>query len=300
MKNRLVIIFMLAMAAVYVKAQNNENTFSMKLGSGKVYLLSEGQRNGSPNILIGARPEIVSKYAPNNTYPSATNVFLWQSNGKNILFDAGYGRALFDNLQSIQIKPEDIDAICITHLHGDHIGGLLRNEQAAFPKAKLYISKAEYDHWTNDQKINQLPENQRGGFSSAKRATEAYKDRLVLFEPNMNADSYDKELLQGLKAFATYGHTPGHTVYLLESGEERLLIWGDLTHAMAVQMPHPELGVTYDSDAEKAIQSRAIVLRMMAYYSIPVAGMHIAYPGMGTVERSEPGYKFVPFSGTSR
>jgi len=293
MKRRIIVIFMLVIAAVYVKAQNSEKIFSMQLGTGKLTLLSEGQRNGNTNILIGAKPEMIEKYAPNNSYPSATNVFLWQSEGKNILFDTGLGTALFDNLQSIGVKPEDIDAICITHLHGDHTGGLLRNDQAAFPKAKLFISKAEYNYWTNQDIINKTPENRRGRFLQAKKATEAYKDRLQLFEPI--SDEYSDNILYlNIKAYATYGHTPGHTVYLLESGDNRLLIWGDLTHAMAIQMPHPELGVTYDTDPEKAIQARALVLRIISYYAIPVAGMHIAFPGIGTVVKSEPGYRFIP------
>lgn len=278
MKNQIIVIALLVMAIVHVKAQNNENIYSMKLGDSKVILLSEGQWKGNPGILIDATPEIIEKYAPNDSFPMATNVFLWQSNGKNILFDTGYGRALFDNLQSLQIKPENIDAIFITHVHGDHIGGLIRNEKAAFPNAKLYISKSEYNYGTNE---------------SAKKTIEAYKDRLQLFEPI--SDPYDDtSIYPGIKAFATYGHTPGHTVYLLESDDDMLLIWGDLTHAMAVQMPYPELAVTYDSDTGKAVQSRLLVLRLVSAYNIPVAGMHIAYPGIGTIEKSEPGYKFIP------
>ena len=293
MKHPIYVIFLLVMATIHVNAQSNENTFVMKLGNGKVCLLSEGQRNGNTDILIGVKPEITNKYAPNNSYPSATNVFLWQVNGKNVLFDTGYGRALFNNLQSLQIKPENIDAIFITHMHGDHIGGMLRNDQAAFPNAQLYLSKVEHDYWTNDEAINQLPENRRGGFLGAKKVIEAYKDRLHLFEPN--TDAYDDRIIySGIKAFAAYGHTPGHTVYLLESGNDMLLIWGDLTHAMAVQMPHPELGVTYDTNPEIAIQSRLLVLQMVSSYSVPVAGMHIAYPGIGTVKKSEPGYQFIP------
>ena len=294
MKTRIIAIILFAMAAILVKAQNNENIFLMKLGNSKVYLLSEGQRDGNTGILIGAKPEITQKYAPNNSFPMATNAFLVQINGKNILFDAGYGRGLFDNLQSLQLKPEDIDAIFITHMHGDHIGGLLRDDQAAFPNATLYLAKPEHDYWTNDEAINQLPENRRGGFLAAKKAVDAYKNRLNLFEPDKINSPYNKILYPGIKAFAAYGHTPGHTVFLLESGNEKLLIWGDLTHAMAVQMPHPEIAVSYDTDPETAIQSRLAILRFVSEQKIPVAGMHIAYPGIGTIEKSEPGYKFIP------
>jgi len=294
MKRRIIVIVLLVMSTVYVNAQTNENIFSIKLGNSKVFLLSEGQRNGSVEILLEAKPEIVREYAPGNSFPMATNVFLWQVDGKNILFDTGYGRELFKNLQSLQVKPEDIDAIFITHAHGDHIGGLLRNEQAAFPKAALYISQSEYDYWTSDEAMNQAPENSRGGFLLAKKVAAAYKDHLHLFDPNAVNPPYNKELCYGIKAIAAYGHTPGHTLYLIESGNDKLLIWGDLAHAMAIQMPHPEIAVSYDSNPKLAIQSRAVILQYVSEHKIPVAGMHIPFPSIGTIEKAEQGYRFVP------
>ena len=294
MKTRIIVIILLAMAAIYVNAQNNENIFSMKLGDAKVILLSEGQRNTNTDILIDVKQEILEKYAPDNSIPGATNIFLVQINGKNILFDTGFGRALFDNLQSLQIKPEDIDAIFITHMHGDHIAGLMRDDKAAFPNAELYIAKLEHNYWTNVEIINQMPENRRGGFANAIRTVEAYKSRLQLFEPSSIYSPYIKVLYPGVKAIATYGHTPGHTVFIVESGGDRLLIWGDLTHAMSVQMPHPEIAVTFDVDPVKAVQSRQAILKIASEQKLLVAGMHIAYPGIGSIEKSEPGYKFIP------
>jgi len=294
MKHQIIVIVLLFMATICAKAQTNANIFSLKLGNSKVYLLSEGQRDGSTDILIGATPEIEQKYAPNNSFPMATNAFLWQVDGENILFDTGFGKELFNNLQSIQLKPESIDAIFITHAHGDHIGGLLLNEKAAFPKATLYVSQEEYDYWTSDEAMNKAPENGRGGFLLAKKVMAAYKDRLHLFEPNALNSPYNKELCHGVKAIAAYGHTPGHTVYLLESGNKQLLIWGDLAHAMAVQMPHPEIAATYDTDPKSAIQSRSVILKFAMDHAIPVAGMHIPFPSIGTIEKADRGYKFVP------
>ena len=294
MKHRIIGIVLLMMANIYVKAQTNENIFSMKLGDSKVFLLSEGQRNGSADILIGATPEMIAKYAPDNAFPMAANAFLWQTGGKNILFDTGYGKFLFDNLKSLQIKPEDVDAVCITHMHGDHIGGLLHDGKAAFPNASLYLAQSEYDFWTNDEVIHQLPENAKGGFLLAKKVIEAYKDRLQLFEPNAVNPPYHTTLYPGIKAIASYGHTPGHTAYLIESGNDKLLIWGDLTHAMSVQMPYPEVAVTYDANPEMAIQSRAVILQFVSDEAIPVAGMHIPYPGIGILTKSCPGYLFIP------
>ena len=294
MKNQIIIIALFMVSSIYVQAQTNENIFSMTLGNSKVVLLSEGQRNGNTDILIGTKPEITEKYAPNKSFPMAANVFLWQVDGKNILFDTGYGKSLFDNLQSLGVNREDIDAIFITHMHGDHIGGLIHNGQVAFPKATLYISQSEYDYWTNEEAMHKLPENAQAGFLLAKKTIDAYKNRLHLFDPNSVNPPYNKTLYPGIKAIAAYGHTPGHTVYLIESGKDKLLVWGDLTHAMAVQMPHPEIGVTYDSNSKEAIQSRAIVLRYVSTHAIPVAGMHIPYPSIGIVKKSGTGYQFVP------
>ena len=282
------------MSTIYVNAQTNENIFSMKLGNSKLFLLSEGQRDGSTEILIDAKPDIVKKYTPNGAFPMATNAFLWQTDGKNLLFDTGYGKELFNNLKSLQLKPEDIDAIFITHMHGDHIGGLLVNDKPAFPKALIYMSKEEYDYWTSDEAMKQAPENSRGGFLLAKKVAAAYKEHLHLFEPNAVNPPYNKELCYGIKAIAAYGHTPGHTAYLIESGKDELLVWGDLAHAMAVQMPHPEIAVSYDTNPELAIQSRSVILQFVSQHKIPIAGMHIPFPSIGTIEKAESGYRFVP------
>ena len=282
------------MSAIYVNAQTNENIFSVKMGDSKVFLLSEGQRDGSAGILIDAKPEIVKKYAPNNTFPMATNAFLWQVDGKNILFDTGYGKELFNNLKSLHLKPEDIDAILITHAHGDHIGGLLVNDKAAFPKALLYMSQEEYDYWTSNEAMKQAPENSRGGFLLAKKVVAAYKDHLHLFEPNAINPPYNKELCYGVKAIAAYGHTPGHTAYLITSGKDEMLIWGDLAHAMAVQMPHPEIAVSYDTNPKLAIQSRSVIMQFVSQNKIPIAGMHIPFPSIWTIEKADSGYRFVP------
>lgn len=292
MKNRIILIVSLIAASICGKAQTNENIFLMNLGDSKVYLLSEGQRDGSTEILIGAKPEIIDKHAPNKSFPMATNVFLWQTDGKNILFDAGYGKLLFDNLQFLKVNSEEIDAIYITHMHGDHFGGLLRDGNVAFPTAVLYLSQAEYDYWTDDELFNKMPENRRGGILSVKNVLEAYKEQLCLFEPN-TINSIDSVSF-GIQAIACYGHTPGHTAYFLESGNDKLLIWGDLTHAMAIQMPYPKIAVTYDTHSENAIQSRSAILQWVSEQAIPVAGMHIAYPGIGTIEKSKAGYRFIP------
>jgi glyoxylase-like metal-dependent hydrolase (beta-lactamase superfamily II) len=168
-------------------------------------------------------------------------------------------------------------------MHGDHLGGLLINEKVAFPNAKLYIAQLEYDYWMNT--------DSRGG-EQARKVIAAYKSKLQLFTPTDFEDA-DNDLLSGIQAIAAYGHTPGHTAFLLKSTDARFLIWGDLTHAMAIQMPHPEIAVTYDVNPKEAIVARKKILEYVAKNKIPIAGMHIAFPAMGYIAaNATDGYEF--------
>ena len=98
----------------------------------------------------------------------------------------------------------------------------------------------------------------------------------------------------GIQPLAAYGHTPGHAMFLIQDSGEQLLIWGDLAHAMAVQMAHPKISVTYDVDPDMARESRQKVLKYVAEEGIPIAGMHIPTPGTGKVEKDGKGYVFLP------
>jgi len=263
-------------------------------GGIEVCLLSEGQQNGNTRILIGATPEMLQKALPDGTFTSATNAFLVRSSGKNILVDAGHGRKLFDNLQSRGVSAEQVDVVLLTHMHGDHIGGLLRDGKASFPNATLYLSQLEHDYWAGDEAMSKVAENRRGGFQNARNVINAYKDRLHLFTPD-EVGSKANMLLSDIQGVAAYGHTPGHTAFMLSSGEHQMLIWGDLTHATPVQMPYPQLAVTYDVDPNQAVASRIKILEYIAKHNIPIAGMHIAFPGMGYVKSaSEGSYVFIP------
>jgi glyoxylase-like metal-dependent hydrolase (beta-lactamase superfamily II) len=122
-----------------------------------------------------------------------------------------------------------------------------------------------------------------------------YKSNLKLFDAQALNDTAT-DLIPGVKAFAAYGHTPGHTAFMFESDGVKLLVWGDLTHAMRIQMPCPEVAVTYDVDPVAATQSRKEILEYVSRHKIPVAGMHIAFPAMGAVSSGqENGYIFKAF-----
>ena len=181
-------LFLLFVVTVWINAgvvvaQEAKNVFTYKIGDIEVHFLSEGEQNGNPSILIGATPEMLQKTIPDNTFSLATNAFLVRSAGKNILIDAGHGRNLYSNLQSVGVNAEQVDVVLITHLHGDHIGGLLRDDKVTFPNAAIYLSQPEYDYWMSDEVMNKFAENQRGRFQMARNVINAYKNNLHFFTP---------------------------------------------------------------------------------------------------------------------
>ena len=276
-------LFLLLLTVCNLNAQKKENVISFDIGSFIITLLSEGQRAGNKDILIGATDDMLQTTVPDGTFPMAINAFLVEADGKTILFDAGLGMELFNNLKTYKKTPADIDAIVLTHMHGDHIGGLLHNEVKSFPNAELYIPQAEYDYWTND--------NEQESSERARKVIAAYKDKLHLFVPG-SIDNM-QELFPGIRSIAAYGHTPGHTGYLLESDHSKIFICGDLMHAMAIQMPFPQVAVTYDVDPVKAVESRQQLFNYLSTNKIKVAGMHLPFPAIGHLRKSKShGYEF--------
>ena len=272
------------LAPVMLSAQESPNVFTHKVGTVDVSLLSEGQGMGNSSIFVGATPEMIQKSVPDGGYPRSTNAFLVRMTGKTILIDTGTGRNLFENLKTLGVAPDQVDVVLITHVHGDHIGGLLKDGQPAFPKAEIYLSKPEHDFAMNGEARN----------ANARRMIEACQSKLRLFHPT-EIDATPHSLFPGILAVAAFGHTPGHTLYMVESGNDRLLIWGDLTHAMAIQMPYPQVAMTYDVNPEMAIAARKKVLEYVAKNNITVAGMHTAFPGMGKLTKApEDGYLHTP------
>ena len=259
-----------------------------QVGKYMVNTLSEGQSSGKAEILLGASEDQLRTFVSDGAYPTAVNAFLVRGPNKTILVDTGFGRELFKNLAQLGVQPEDVDTVLLTHMHGDHIGGLLRDGKLAFPNAEVLVARQEREYWTDAAIMNSLPEDKRGGFANAQKTLAAYGNKVRVFEPG-ELEQPSVDVLSDIAALAAFGHTPGHTMFLVHDGEDLLLIWGDLAHAMSIQMPVPSVAVTYDVDPAMAVASRQKVLRYVAEKGLPVAGMHIPQPGMGRVTAGEGG-----------
>jgi glyoxylase-like metal-dependent hydrolase (beta-lactamase superfamily II) len=244
-----------------------------------IYTLNDITKEGNANILISPDIDTLKKYIPDGTYPSAINAFLVQINDSNFLFDAGLGTKLVENLATYKVKPQNVHKIFITHCHGDHIGGLLKEGSVVFPNAVLYVNRVEYDYWLKEKNPLFL------------QVIEKYKSQLQLFD--IEDVTKNKLLHTNIQAIAAYGHTPGHTMYLIGNKGNETLIWGDLTHVMPIQMPHPEYSVSYDVDPAQAAKTRENVLYFIdTEYITNIAGMHIPN-GQGYIKTDGQGYRFV-------
>ncbi len=194
--------------------------------------------------------------------PSGMNCFLLQTDGKNILIDTGLGAPasrLRGKLKDLGITPEELGLIYISHLHPDHIGGLVKDGKAAFPNAAVYVNRVEAEAWlAMDGPQSEL----------AKNVLKTYGEHLHLFEAG-------DTLQGGVKTIGAYGHTPGHTVFQKDS----ILVIADLIHGAALQLEHPEYCPTYDMDAEAARESRIRILEYARRNNLTMYGMHLPAPG---------------------
>ncbi|MDR0451944.1 MAG: MBL fold metallo-hydrolase [Treponema sp.] len=257
------------------------NIFSYRLGRFDVYTLVENRGPGRDSVLIGASAEAVRRYL-GSSFQSEVNTFLIRAPGRTVLVDTGFGTTLFESMKTLGVDPAGIDAVLLTHMHGDHIGGLQKDGKPLFPNAKLYLARQERDYWTRTN-IN------RGAVS----ALAAYEGRVEAFLPG-ELGSAIRDLLPGIKAVAAFGHTPGHTAFQVESDGKRLLIWGDLMHVEGIQFPLPDVSVTYDTDPQAAAATRKRILAYAASNNIPIAGMHLLYPAIGSVRAQDGGYRLIP------
>ena len=244
-----------------------------RLGELEVTAIEDTASAMRPELFPALDAAEFRRLAGGETALASVNVFLLRLNGRKLLLDAGNGAPrgrLVERLRQSGVAVEEIDAVLLTHLHADHFGGLLDREgHAVFPKATVHVAEPELAFW-------RAQAGPRG--EAVRRLAEAYRERLRTFR-------FGEEVVPGLRALAAAGHTPGHTVFATDS----LLIVGDLLHAAALQFPRPELCATYDQDPATATATRRRFYDLAVSRQLPLAGMHLPFPGVVRLRRNADG-----------
>lgn len=249
----------------------------------RVVAIEETPRQMEASLFASADQMIVKKYLPEGGAPASMSSFVLLAGEDTILFDAGLGGDTWGKkLEAIpDFKPENVKLILLTHLHGDHFGGLLQGNDRRFPHAKVLCSMPEYDHW--------LPKDGKPRTPQLEKIKAVYGADFSTF--NLDDLVFANSSVK-VKAWDAVGHTPGHTAFLIESSkakEENFLIVGDLLHAAALQFPAPEICSRYDMDPSKTIAARKRILDFAAQEKISIAGMHFPSPHIGKVEKNDQG-----------
>lgn len=275
--------------------------YRMMLGDFEVTALSDGTVDlPVDQLLTRTTPEKVKKTLAGSflkaPLETSVNGFLINTGSKLVLVDTGaaglfgptLGR-LAANLKAAGYQPEQVDEIYITHMHADHVGGLTANGAAVFPNAVVRADQHDADYWLSDANYAKAPKESKGFFEGARNSLGPYVSA-GRFKPFDG----DTELLPGIKARASRGHTAGHTVYLVESQGRKLLLWGDVMHVAAVQFPDPSVTIQFDSDSPAAAVQRKKLFAEAARQGYLVGGAHLAFPGLGHLRAEGKGYRFVP------
>lgn len=220
-----------------------------------------GEKLNPRDLFSDASDSLYNSLDQPNGIPASVSTFLLHTDGEYILFDAGlgsFGGQLLNHLNELGVSPDSIKKIYLTHLHVDHINGLLNGEEKAFKNATVYLGRVEHDAWMNDIEKNDLQ----------KKIIGTYSDKLQLF-------AFGDTLPHQVLTMDAVGHTPGHTVF--QKGE--VLVIGDLMHGYALQKDHPEINSNYDMDKEKSIEARKRILEYAKQNNLTMAGMHLPPPG---------------------
>jgi glyoxylase-like metal-dependent hydrolase (beta-lactamase superfamily II) len=231
-----------------------------------------------------------------NPIETSVNAFLINTGAKLVLVDTGCGTLfgptvgkLLLNLKAAGYRPEQVDEIYITHMHGDHIGGLAVDGKVAYPNAVVRAAQQEADFWLSKEHMAAAPADQKDGYQSAMNMLNPY-----ISAGKFKPFSGDTELVPGVRAVAAPGHTPGHTLYVVESKGTKLILWGDLMHVAAAQFPDPSVTIRYDTDLRMAAAQRKKVFDDAAEHGNWVGGAHLSFPGVGHLRAAGTGFDFVP------
>ncbi len=257
------------------------------VGDAMVYSLLDAAREMPADIFTGESRDKINKMAPSGSVPASISAFLIQRNGMVVLIDSGLGNSgslLIRSMERYGFKPEAVTHVLLTHLHGDHVGGLALDGKAAFPNAQIMVAEQEKNFWLDPRTLEEQP--------GRKGNIDLIKANFALYPGKVKEIQFDAEILPGITALSAVGHTPGHTAFMLASKDKRMLFWGDLAHGADLQFANPKICANFDMNMPQAVRTRVEYMNMAARENIPVAGAHLPEPAVIKVEASDKAFSY--------
>ncbi|WP_350335288.1 MBL fold metallo-hydrolase [Coralliovum pocilloporae] len=271
-----------------------------KLGSFEITTILDGVRKVSPiTKVFGIDQPVddVHTLADSNFLPTSAMAIQFTpviiKTGKDVvLFDTGNAQGsdgsgqLVHGMKAAGIDPASVTVVVITHMHPDHIGGIMANGQEVFPNARYVTGRVEYDFWSDDKHLS----------GPTARIGTLVQSNVKPIAEKLSFLENEGDVVTGIKALATFGHTPGHMAYHIESEGQQLLIWGDICNHFVLSLQRPEWHIVFDFDKEAAAKTRRRILDMVATDRIPVTGYHMPFPAVGYVAKHQTSYVWTPAS----
>ena len=285
---------------VQVPTQQIAGVYHRRIGDIVVTALSDGYLDGTVEVMQNIAPNDATQILHDAFRPgrrTSVNCYLVYSAGRLALIETGSGDYLLptagklqQNLKAAGVDPASIEKVILTHMHPDHSAGLTDPQTGAklFPNAELVVHENEPQHWQDDGAMARAGEREKTLYFQCAR------EQMAPYHNVMHRFSGSAEVFPGVTSVPLHGHTPGHSGYMISSGKDSLLIWGDIIHVPEVQVPRPEVTMAFDTDPQAAAATRKRVFDMVATDRQLIAGMHVHFPGFAHVAKRGDGYAMLP------
>ena len=273
---------------------------NLSLGSSTLSTVSDGNLVLPASFIFEPMPQdqltpILQEYgvAGEQLTPEC-NLALYRDGTNTVLFDVGSGPdfmptagKIVESLDAMGLAPEDITHVLFTHAHPDHIWGLLDDfDEPLFYEASYMMGRAEWDYWWDPETVNSIGDARAAFAVGAKRRMEAIEDMVELFDDG-------QEVLPGIAAVSTPGHTPGHMAFEIRQGNAAAMVVGDAIGNHHVAFRRPEWRSGSDQDQDTAISTRKILFDRLTAEDMTLVGFHLPDGGMGRTAKDGDGYKFI-------